>query len=166
MIRRIINALAERAPATEPERSSIDMVSEFHRALGEDVPAAPTLPTPDEIELRVALVAEEVAEMFDELGAFQMADAMRRARTRIERIPEDINFPRLLKELNDTQYVLDGTYMKFGLGPLKRSSFEEVHRSNMTKTLGARPAPGEKVPKGAGYEPADMEQFFNSKGEE
>lgn len=144
----------------EAEPTSAELVADFHRALGVRVPTEATRPTMNQIEVQTALVAEEVAEMFDEIGAFRLAAAIRGAPPRIELRPEEVNFPRLLKELNDTQYVLDGMYVRFGLVSLKERSFREVHRSNMTKTLGQRHEPGHKVAKGPAYEPADMEQFF------
>lgn len=150
-----------RRPSAEP--SSVDLVAEFHAALDDPVHRTPIIPGAEEIALRVALIAEEVAELFEEVGAHELARALRAARPRLDKQPHEINFPRLLKELTDTQYVLDGAYLVFGLGPLKARACAEVHRSNMTKTIGRVSVPGVKIGKGPHYEAADMEQFFVDK---
>ena len=40
--------------------------------------------------------------------------------------------------LADLQYVLSGAILEFGLGDKFKGLFEEVHRSNMSKTCGSR----------------------------
>jgi predicted HAD superfamily Cof-like phosphohydrolase len=63
--------------------------------------------------LRVALITEELKEVVDELASGDQV--------------------KLLKELSDLQYVLDGAYVERGLGHLKSPAFNRVHKSNMSK---------------------------------
>jgi predicted HAD superfamily Cof-like phosphohydrolase len=67
---------------------------------------------------------------------------------------------RLLKELCDLRYVVEGAAASLGL-PIEEA-YREVHRSNMSKLgPGGKPIydPGGKVMKGPNYSPADMERF-------
>jgi predicted HAD superfamily Cof-like phosphohydrolase len=70
---------------------------------------------------------------------------------------------RLLKELADLRYVVEGAAVSFGL-PFEEA-FSEVHRSNMSK-LGPDGQPmyreDGKVLKGPGYFEADMTRFVPS----
>ncbi len=84
-------------------------------------------------ELRLHLIVEEVAEL---------AQAMSRG-DRVE----------TLDALADAIYVLLGTAVSFGL-PLP-AAFDEVHRSNMTKTI-EEDRPGHPG-KGTGFESPDLQ---------
>jgi predicted HAD superfamily Cof-like phosphohydrolase len=69
---------------------------------------------------------------------------------------------RLLKELADLRYVVEGTAVAFALDI--DGAFKETHRSNMSK-LDENGQPiydaGGKVLKGPGYTPADMSKFVH-----
>lgn len=114
-------------------------VGEFHRAYGLPVREAPTSDVgTDQVELRIALIEEEVAELAQAARAGDLigvADA-----------------------LADIVYVAYGTAHVYGVD--LDAVLDEVHSSNMTK-LGAdgrpiRRADG-KVLKGPGYRPPDIE---------
>lgn len=69
---------------------------------------------------------------------------------------------RKLHELTDLQYVVDGTYVQFGLDTLKQKATEEVHRANMSKfdddgnpVIG----PSGRVEKGPNYKKADLSEI-------
>jgi hypothetical protein len=68
----------------------------------------------------------------------------------------------ILDALTDLQYVLDGTYIIFGLADVKDRAFAEVHRSNMSK-LGADGKAvlreDGKVLKPPGWSPPSLERF-------
>lgn len=129
------------------------VVREFHEAFGLDAPnVIPCPPSEDLIRLRMRLVREEFDEVMEEF-AFLLKPAVRR----------DVDgnllvMSRLLKELCDLRYVVEGAAVAFGL-PID-AAYAEVHRSNMSK-LGANGKPiydaGGKVMKGPGYSPANMD---------
>ena len=99
------------------------------------------------------LIEEECKEVLDELRALldaQDYDAYLAA------------LGRLLKELCDLRYVVEGTAVAFGL-PIDEA-YLEVHRSNMSKLgLDGKPIVREdgKVLKGPDYFPADMTRFVH-----
>ena len=94
--------------------------------------------------LRLQLMLEELAEVGQEMA--------------------DGSLEGMLKELSDLQYVVDGTYIAYGIERGQEAAFEEVHWSNMTK-LGEdkKPVfcPHGKVTKGPNYQPANMEGLVN-----
>ena len=109
-----------------------------------DVPVAPLPKLPgDRVAMRLAILEEEVRALRDAAEAGDMTE--------------------VLDALCDIQYVLDGTFLEFGLHGVKRAAFEEVHRSNMSK-LGSDGRPvlrsDGKVLKGPNFTPPDLAQFI------
>jgi predicted HAD superfamily Cof-like phosphohydrolase len=107
-----------------------DLVGDFHEKMLVIEPKKPTLPDADIFQLRQRLIIEEIAELDEawEAGDLEAcADA-----------------------LTDQLYVLIGTFRMFGLGDRISSLFDEVHRSNMTKSGGGVRDDG-KVLKGQKY---------------
>ena len=96
----------------QPE--SLEMVAEFHRTFGHPVLSEPQIPAPERCALRVALLREEL----DELSA-AIADR---------------DLVEIADALCDLQYVLSGAILEFGLGERFKALFEEVQRSNMSKS--------------------------------
>lgn len=93
---------------------ALNQVAEFHHTFGHPVEEKPIIPAPGRRELRVALLAEELKELQTAIEAndlVEVADA-----------------------LCDLQYVLSGAVLEFGLGDLFPALFDEVQRSNMSKT--------------------------------
>jgi len=128
------------------------VVREFHAKFGQDCPSAiPCPPAGDTVRLRMRLIREEYEEVMAELALLtkQMdADAVYGT------------MARLLKELADLRYVLEGTAVAFALDI--DGAFAETHRSNMSKLgVDGKPVYREdgKVLKGPWYTPADMSQF-------
>lgn len=92
----------------------LNQVAEFHRTFQHPVESQPVIPSPQRCELRVALLAEELKELqkaIDDQDIVEIADA-----------------------LCDLQYVLSGAVLEFGLGEVFSDLFDEVQRSNMSKT--------------------------------
>jgi predicted HAD superfamily Cof-like phosphohydrolase len=92
----------------------LNQVAEFHRTFQHPVEPQPVIPSPQRCELRVALLAEELKELqkaIDDQDIVEIADA-----------------------LCDLQYVLSGAVLEFGLGEVFSDLFDEVQRSNMSKT--------------------------------
>ncbi len=93
---------------------TLNQVAEFHRTFKHPILTQPAIPGEDRCRLRVALIAEELKEMevaILENDLVGVADA-----------------------LCDIQYVLSGAILEFGLGEKFNDLFEEVQRSNMSKT--------------------------------
>jgi predicted HAD superfamily Cof-like phosphohydrolase len=93
-------------------------VAEFHRTFNLPILPAPAVPPPDRCRLRVNLLQEELDELRTAIEAGDLVEAA--------------------DALADLQYVLSGAVLEFGLGDRFREVFEEVHRSNMSKTCATR----------------------------
>lgn len=127
-------------------------VREFHTHFRQPVRRNPTLVevSPAERGLRYRLIQEEVDEL---------QDALRHG-----------DVEKTLDALVDLLYVTYGAAHAFGMADVLPAAFDEVHRSNMTKTgdkatLEQVEASGGKVPlgkvmKGDGYSPPNLKQFL------
>lgn len=125
------------------KKSTIEQVREFHEAFGVKNEPAPTLSDKKTRQLRVALIQDELYELYKAL--------------------EDENMVEVLDALVDLEYVIQGAYLQFGLAFLKDSAFNEVHRSNMSKldeNGKAVIAPNGKVLKSKLFTPPDLNQFL------
>jgi predicted HAD superfamily Cof-like phosphohydrolase len=93
---------------------SLNDVADFHRTFHLPVLDTPQIPDPDRCRLRINLLREELKELeeaIEENDLIEAADAFA-----------------------DLQYVLSGAILEFGLGEKFKALFDEVHRSNMSKT--------------------------------
>ncbi len=93
---------------------SLNQVAEFHKTFKHPVLETPQLPDENRCKLRVSLLQEELNELqesIDSKDVVGVADA-----------------------LSDIQYVLSGAILEFGMGDVFKALFDEVHRSNMSKT--------------------------------
>ncbi|GCC53105.1 hypothetical protein SanaruYs_33470 [Chryseotalea sanaruensis] len=93
---------------------ALNQVAEFHRTFKHPILKTPSIPTENRCKLRVALLAEELKELEVAIlnnDIVEVADA-----------------------LCDLQYVLSGAILEFGLGEKFKALFDEVQRSNMSKT--------------------------------
>ncbi|MBK8492617.1 MAG: nucleoside triphosphate pyrophosphohydrolase family protein [Saprospirales bacterium] len=93
---------------------SLRQVAEFHKTFHHPILPEPTIPSPDRCQLRVNLIEEELDELRHAIkhnDLVEIADA-----------------------LCDIQYVLSGAVLEFGLGYKFKALFDEVQRSNMSKT--------------------------------
>jgi DNA-binding transcriptional MerR regulator len=93
---------------------ALNQVAEFHRTFQHPVEPQPIIPAADRCRLRVALLREELQELEE---AIAQADIV-----------------AVADALCDLQYVLSGAVLEFGLGEKFRALFDEVQRSNMSKT--------------------------------
>jgi predicted HAD superfamily Cof-like phosphohydrolase len=92
----------------------LNQVAAFHRTFHHPIEPKPIIPAEARCRLRVALLAEELQEFQDAIAKgdiVEVADA-----------------------LCDMQYVLAGAVLEFGLGEHFKALFDEVQRSNMSKT--------------------------------
>ncbi|HMP98487.1 MAG TPA: nucleoside triphosphate pyrophosphohydrolase family protein [Cyclobacteriaceae bacterium] len=93
---------------------ALNLVAEFHRTFKHPVLNEPAIPDEKRCQLRVALLAEELKEL------------------EVAILEKDIT--GIADALCDLQYVLSGAILEFGLGNKFKALFEEVQRSNMSKT--------------------------------
>lgn len=96
------------------EPNGLNQVSEFHRTFKHPIQGSPAIPSEKRCRLRVSLIAEELKEL--------------------EQAIEDRDIVEIADALCDIQYVLSGAVLEFGLGDKFKSLFDEVHRSNMSKS--------------------------------
>ncbi|MGZ2260041.1 pyrophosphohydrolase domain-containing protein [Roseobacter sp. A03A-229] len=126
-------------------RDTLAIVREWHEAFDVPVEDAPTIPK-HRAQMRLDILEEEVAELRAAVEAGDLVEA--------------------LDALCDIQYVLDGTFLEFGLHQLKQDAMAEVHSSNMSK-LGADGRPvlrdDGKVLKGPGFQQPDLARLLEAK---
>jgi predicted HAD superfamily Cof-like phosphohydrolase len=93
---------------------ALNQVAQFHRTFKHPILNEPTIPSVNRCNLRVELLAEELKELKAAI--------------------EDKDMVEIADALCDIQYVLSGAILEFGLGEKFRELFDEVQRSNMSKT--------------------------------
>jgi predicted HAD superfamily Cof-like phosphohydrolase len=93
---------------------ALNQVAEFHRTFQHPVEPEPVIPAEARCRLRVNLLEEEVREL--------------------SRAIERRDLVEIADALCDIQYVLSGAVLEFGLGEKFRALFDEVQRSNMSKS--------------------------------
>ena len=93
--------------------NALSSVAAFHRLFRAPILASPVIPSADRCQLRVSLLKEEVQEL---------ADAIK-----------DNDLVEVADALADSQYVLSGAVLEFGMGGCFKSLFDDVQRSNMSK---------------------------------
>lgn len=93
---------------------ALNQVAEFHRTFRHPILPHPTIPSEERCRLRVALLAEELEELQEAI--------------------KDKDMVEVADALCDMQYVLIGAVLEFGLGEKFKALFDEVQRSNMSKT--------------------------------
>lgn len=96
------------------EPKALNSVAEFHKTFKHPILPSPQIPSEDRCKLRVALIAEELKEL--------------------EEAIKDKDLVEVADALCDIQYVLSGAILEFGLGEKFKDLFDEVQRSNMSKT--------------------------------
>ncbi|WP_136444040.1 nucleoside triphosphate pyrophosphohydrolase family protein [Pacificoceanicola onchidii] len=121
---------------------TLSTVRAWHEAFEVPIKDSPVLPE-DRVQMRLAILEEEVAELREAVEAGDMVE--------------------VLDALCDIQYVLDGTFLEFGMHGVKGAAMGEVHASNMSK-LGENGAPvlreDGKVLKGPNFFPPNLRQFL------
>ncbi|MEL7129776.1 MAG: nucleoside triphosphate pyrophosphohydrolase family protein [Pseudomonadota bacterium] len=122
---------------------TLSKVRAWHEHFRVPIRNSPALPE-DRLAMRLAILEEEVRELREAAEAGDMME--------------------VLDALCDIQYVLDGTFLEFGLHDVKAPAFAEVHRSNMSK-LGEDGQPvlrdDGKVLKGPNFSPPNLAQFLD-----
>ena len=96
------------------EPNALNDVSKFHDTFNLPILENPTIPDAERCALRINLLEEELKELKEAIESndlVEVADAF-----------------------CDIQYVLSGAILEFGLAEKFKSLFDEVQRSNMSKT--------------------------------
>jgi predicted HAD superfamily Cof-like phosphohydrolase len=101
-----------------PKPDPLNKVAEFHRTFQHPILEGPAIPAPERCELRVNLLAEELEEL--------------------RKAIEDRDLVEIADALCDLQYVLSGAILEFGLAEKFGDLFDEVQRSNMSKSCSSR----------------------------
>ncbi len=96
------------------EPTGLSSVAEFHDMFSLPVVDNPIVPSKDRCLLRINLLQEELNELKEALDNNDIVEAV--------------------DALADLQYVLSGAILELGLASKFASIFDEVHRSNMSKT--------------------------------
>lgn len=96
------------------EPRPLNSVAEFHKTFKHPILETPQIPSADRCKLRVSLIDEELRELEEAIA--------------------DNDLVEIADALADIQYVLSGAILEFGLGDKFKSLFDEVQRSNMSKT--------------------------------
>jgi predicted HAD superfamily Cof-like phosphohydrolase len=92
----------------------LKQVAAFHRTFKHPIAAEPAIPSSERCQLRLSLLKEELTELEEAIregDLVAVADAF-----------------------CDLQYVLTGAILEFGMGTKFKSLFDEVQRSNMSKS--------------------------------
>lgn len=93
---------------TDQNRKTVELVAEFARVFGQDFAETPTAVSEGVQLLRMQLIGEEIAELIHAVAK----------KDRVE----------ILDALTDIQYVLDGTYVSYGLQgsyPVEFDTYQE-----------------------------------------
>lgn len=92
----------------------LNQVAEFHQTFNHPIEKQAVIPAKERCELRVNLIEEELNELKEAIAANDLVE--------------------IADALCDLQYVLSGAVLEFGLGEKFKALFDEVQRSNMSKT--------------------------------
>jgi predicted HAD superfamily Cof-like phosphohydrolase len=119
----------------------VELVEEFLVARGDKIPANAHQELLDSVKvLRLRLHYEEMAELTIALHEHDRIGA--------------------LDGICDTLYVVIGTAVAMGFGPILDQAFREVARSNMTKDFPDKSSAVKSGVKGPKYEAPNLEQFL------
>lgn len=153
--------------------TNLQRVKQFMRVFKQQYADTPTHDvSPAIIRLRLKLALEELEELFfavlDTTSSKIVNNDFRSINDFIDKIPDsafDIDLVEVADALTDIEYINNGTAAVFGI-PLD-DTFQEVHRSNMSKLdVNGQPLFREdgKVIKSDLYSPPDLETVLANHG--
>ena len=126
------------------EVNALNDVGLFHETFGLPVISEPAIPSESRCKLRINLLQEELDELKDAIA--------------------DNDLVEVADALCDIQYVLSGAIHEFGLGKKFKQLFDEVQRSNMSKTCKTQDA-AEKTQKHYNEKDGTQSRIVESGGE-
>ena len=121
------------------EVNALNGVVKFHEVFKHPIQIAPIIPNKKRCELRVELIQEELNEL--------------------QQAIIDNDLTEVADALCDIQYVLAGAVLEFGLGSKFSDLFDEVQRSNMSKSCDTEQEAEETV---AFYAKQGTEAYFEA----
>lgn len=142
-----------------------EQVKEFHHALDIPIADSPGVPSMERVRLRARLVTEEFFEMLDALFGKSNGDlhnAKKILNKMIESADLYIDFVEYVDALGDLDYVVEGSRLEFGVNGEEIAA--EIHRSNMSKVIGATKRADGKIIKPSTYSPADIKKVLRNQG--
>jgi predicted HAD superfamily Cof-like phosphohydrolase len=143
-----------------------DQLFEFHEAFGHHIGgAAPAVPPEEVVRLRARLIIEEACEALEAMFFAPSATAIPRLKEDLKsiccRATVQVNLPALADALGDTDYVVEGTRVSFGIDGLPVA--EAIHAANMAKLGGGKDAQGKSV-KPDGWKAPDIARVLRRQG--
>lgn len=114
-------------------------VRDFHERFGVAIGASPAIPDAGTVQLRRALVREEIAETFKAMDDFDLAG--------------------IADGVVDSIYVLLGLLVSYGIDP--RPVWDAVHAANMSKVGGTTRTDG-KIQKPPGWVAPDVSAIIEA----
>jgi predicted HAD superfamily Cof-like phosphohydrolase len=156
-IQREAFAAGEKSATKNPVKSLRSQLVEFSEAFGYTANSSPTIPGDDVVRLRARVIIEEAFEalesMFDTDWQARLATIKDTAKEMCAKAGVDVDAVALADALGDTDYVVEGTRLAFGIDGTPVAA--EIHRSNMAKVGGVKDKHG-KIQKPAGWTPPDI----------
>jgi len=151
--------------ANEFQETIIDRVHAFHQLIGQPERETPGVPDDDTVRLRGRLVIEEPYEFVEALvaPAWKVVFRSLRELTKdlIAKAEIQVDLPAAIDALEDTNYVVAGSFLQFGTKPGPVA--QEVQRANMSKVGGGRDEHG-KWRKPPGWTPPDIVGVLRKQG--
>jgi predicted HAD superfamily Cof-like phosphohydrolase len=116
-------------------KKQLNLVTEFHKKFDVPIADSPTLIPEDRSTLRHDMIEEEIKEYSEGV--------------------RNKDLENISKELTDILYATYGAILEHGLQDRFEKIFEEVHRSNMSKSYHKY-----KVQKGDNFSPANLKDIL------
>ena len=143
---------------------------EFHRLIGNPIFERPQVSPPDRVRLRMSMLIEEALETVQacfstHYDTHTLLHVKRLLDNFIAHTPVFVNLPLLADGLGDTDYIVEGTRLEFGIDgePIA----DAIHKANMAKVGPdgwiVRRTDG-KVLKPEGWTPPDIEGELKKQG--
>jgi predicted HAD superfamily Cof-like phosphohydrolase len=136
---------------------------EFHLAKGHHVASRPSIPPDSVVRLRARLIIEEAFEVLEALfddDSSGLSRLKREALRECNTAEIGVDMVALADALGDTDYVVEGTRVSFGIDGDPISA--EIHRSNMSKPT-TKDEHGKTI-KQADWTPPDIEGELRRQG--
>lgn len=123
--------------------SYLGQVEEFMNNFKQDIQETYSTPNKDVMKLRLNLLLEELCELAEACGQEVCSNFSTKLHDKSEVLHKSVETQKVIPvyspvmvmdALCDIQYVLSGAILSFGLQNKFNECFEEVHRSNMSKS--------------------------------